>query len=260
MKIANPYRLQGSIVCLLGCLLSGCGSDPDASPAASEVESVPQIPSGDPGGDTATTEPAAAAPEAKPIEPVLQMSDEAFLKAAGEGRIESIRRAIESGIDVNAADAESLTALHLASLNGHIQIVKLLLEHQATINAQAVNSLTALHMAAYNGHSDIVKLLLEHDVKVDPRDGEGKTPLLHACTGPFAETVAILIDAGADVNAAESTESFTPLMMAAGLGETDVVEILLRNKADKTIKDEDDEMAIDHARNSGHAQIIKLLE
>lgn len=147
--------------------------------------------------------------------------------AALEGRISSVRKGIEAGMDAGAADARSLTALH---------------------------------MAAYNGHSDVVKLLLEQDVEVDPRDAEGKTPLLHACTGPFAKTVEILIEAGADVNAAESTESFTPLMMAAGLGQTEVVKVLLSNKADKSIKDEDNEMAIDHARNSGHAEIVALLE
>ena len=115
-------------------------------------------------------------------------------------------------------------------------------------------------MAAYNGHSHTVKFLLEHGATVDCRDDEGKTPLIHACTGPFAETVEILLEAGADVNAKESTESFTPLMMAAGLGQPEVVKVLLRHNADKTVLDDDQESARDHARNSGHAEIVALLE
>ena len=148
--------------------------------------------------------------------------------AAYEGRTETVRKALESGADVNAADPSK--------------------------------SLTALHMAAYNGHSKIVELLLEHDATIDCRDSEGKTPLTHACTGPFAETVEILVKAGADINAKESTESFTPLMMAAGLGQTDVVKVLLRHDADKSVVDDDQESAIDHARNGGHAEIVKLLQ
>jgi ankyrin repeat protein len=189
------------------------------------------------------------------------MSDEAFRMAAEQGRIESVRKAIASGTDVNAADpATTLTALHLAAYSGHSDIAKLLLEHDAVVGGRNAKSLTPLHMAAYNGHSDVVTLLLEHDAKVDCRDDEGKTPLIHACTGPFAKTIEILLDAGAELNATESTESFTPLMMAAGLGQTEVVELLLSRNADKSMLDEDKEMAIDHARNEGHAAIVKLLE
>jgi ankyrin repeat protein len=49
-------------------------------------------------------------------------------------------------------------------------------------------------------------------------------------------------------------------MFAAGLGQTEVVELLLSRNADKSILDEDKDMAIDHARNGGHAAIVKLLE
>lgn len=164
----------------------------------------------------------------KPAVAIPRISDEAFRLAAYEGRRETVLQALESGTDVNAADS--------------------------------VKALTALHMAAYNGHSELVSLLLQHNAVVDCRDDEGKTPLLHASTGPFAPTVEILLDAGADLNAAESTEAFTPLMMAAGLGNLDVVKVLLARGADKTLLDEDQDQAIDHARNSGHVEIVKLLE
>jgi len=158
----------------------------------------------------------------------FRISDEDFRVAAYEGKIGTVRDAIEAGSDVNAKDPEK--------------------------------SLTALHMAAYNGHSEIVKLLIEHGATIDCRDAEGKTPLIHACTDAFPETVEILLDAGADVNARESTEGFTPLMMGAGLGQADVVRVLLQHDADKAMRDDDGDAATDHARNSGHAEIVKLLE
>jgi ankyrin repeat protein len=49
-------------------------------------------------------------------------------------------------------------------------------------------------------------------------------------------------------------------MMAAGLGQPDVVKVLLRHEADKTLVDNDNESASDHARNSGHSEIVELLK
>ena len=157
----------------------------------------------------------------------FRISDEDFRIAAYEGKIGTVRHAIESGCDVNAKGPQK--------------------------------ALTALHMAAYNGHSEIVKLLIQHGATIDCRDAEGKTPLIHACTDAFPETVEILLDAGADVNAKESTEGFTPLMMGAGIGHADVVRVLLQHNADKTIRDDDGDTASDHAGNSGHAEIVKML-
>jgi ankyrin repeat protein len=165
----------------------------------------------------------ATQPKSKP-----RMSVGAFRTAALEGRLDSVRSGIEQGIDINGTDSEQ--------------------------------SLTALHMAAYNGHTETVQYLIESGAEIDSRDSGGKTPLIHACTGPFAKSVVVLIDAGADVNAIDSVEGFTPIMMAAGLGELEVVKVLLAHDADKTILDEDKDSAADHARNSGHNDIVALLE
>src|SRR5690606_38110302 len=117
-----------------------------------------------------------------------------------------------------------------------------------------------MHMAAFNGHTEVIKLLLAHGAQLDAKDAEGKTPLLHACTGAFAETVELLIEAGADVNTTEATEAFTPLMMAAGLGQTAVVKVLLAHHADKDLLDNDGDSALTHAENSRHAEIVELLK
>ncbi len=49
-------------------------------------------------------------------------------------------------------------------------------------------------------------------------------------------------------------------MTAAALGQPEIVQVLLDNGADKTIRDEDNELAVDHARNAGHEDIIKILQ
>lgn len=191
----------------------------------------------------------------------VQMSDGAFRLAAEKGRVEKVVAALKSGFDADTVDpATQFTALHLAAHEGHLAVVKALIAHDATVDRRAQNDLTPLHLAAYNGHTEVVEWLLESGAKVDARDREGKTSLTHACTGDFPKTAKLLIESGADINSRESSEGFTPLMMAAGLGELEVVKVLLRNDADKTIKDEDGDTALSHAQTKGYVDIIKLLE
>ncbi len=182
-----------------------------------------------PKSETAQAEqPSTAKGTEEPKPTPMRMTDDAFRFAAYEGKLEDVRQGIAAGNNVNSLDPE--------------------------------RALTPLHMAAFNGHTSVVKLLLEHGALVDAKDNEGKTPLLHACTGPFPETVEVLIAANADINVKEATEAFTPLMMAAGLGQVEVVKLLLRHNADKAVLDNDGDTALQHAKNSGHATIVEILE
>jgi len=147
--------------------------------------------------------------------------------AAEAARLDAVRRALEGGVDVDAADAEGRTALM---------------------------------MAAFEGHTEVVRLMLEHGASPDLRDGAGRTALMYAASGPFAETVEVLLEGGAGVDLADQEESWTALMFAAGEGQTAVVEVLLRHGADPTQVDDDDEAAADHARLRGHAEVARLLE
>ena len=63
-----------------------------------------------------------------------------------------------------------------------------------------------------------------------------------------------------DLHAVDSGEGFTPLMTAAALGEKDVVKVLLKHNADKTIKDGDGDSALSHAMTSRNAEIVELLK
>jgi ankyrin repeat protein len=213
------------LVFLATCHFAGCGSSPTTTSDGKTDSATETIV-----GEKSAEQPALISTESasESAEPMPTYSDEAFRIAAHDGNIDLVRRALASGTEVDAADP--------------------------------VQGFTALLMAAYNGHSDVVKLLLDHDAKVDARDRQGKTPLLHACTGPFADAARMLIDAGADVNATEATENFTPLMTAAALGQKEVVELLIQRGADKSLVDLDGDTALSHATNSGHQEIVDLLQ
>jgi ankyrin repeat protein len=222
-----------AIAALSGCSNSSTETSKSESSGAPGSVAATQRPKKESAPDKAATkvEPSSVTDDTADkgkAKPTPKISGDAFRMAAYEGRLDSVRSAIESGMDINLADP--------------------------------TRSLTALHMAAYNGHTETVNYLIKQGATVDCRDSEGKTPLIHACTGPFAKAAEALIGAGADIDARDSTEGFTPLMMAAGLGQTEVVEVLLKHQADKTLVDNDNESAADHARNSGHDEIVALLK
>jgi ankyrin repeat protein len=200
-------------------------SQSDLTAGAKNADTTPQ--SDSTGNSEAITASEQGSGDADQTAGSSKMSSEAFRMAALEGRNKDVERALDNGMNIEAVQPG----------RGH----------------------TALHMASYNGHTDTVLLLIKRGAVVDSRDYEGKTPLIHACTGPYAETVNALLKAGADVNAKDSTEGFTPLMMAAGLDQLEIVKILLASKADKDAVDTDNDKAIDHARRENLSQIVELL-
>ena len=114
--------------------------------------------------------------------------------------------------------------------------------------------------AAFNGHTPVVAYLLKQDATVDLKDNNGRTALLYASSGPYPETVGLLLRKGADVNTQGKTEGFTALMMAAAEGQIGVVRVLLLNGASIDVIDRDGDTAKKFAREKGHNEVLKLLE
>jgi ankyrin repeat protein len=100
---------------------------------------------------------------------------------------------------------------------------------------------------------------LEHGAKVDAKDANGRTALIYASSGPFAETVELLLNNGAEVNLQGSAEGFTALMMAAAEGHVEVVRLLLAHDARADILDRDGDTAEKFARERGQTEVLKLL-
>ncbi len=78
-------------------------------------------------------------------------------------------------------------------------------------------------------------------------------------SGDNVEKVKLLIDSGAEVNAVDTGEGFTPLMHAAAEGQVEVVHVLLKHKANTAVRDVDGDTAQDFATRNGHSEVVKLL-
>jgi ankyrin repeat protein len=205
--------------------------------------------------------------------------DNALIRAARKGEIETVRKAIKNGalVDSRYMDGYAFldegktgyTALMLASLDGRDEVVKHLVESKANLDLERRGK-TSLYFAVMKERKSVVALLVKAGAKGDPEkirltydllraacrgfkmnDGEGY-PLYPGAVGDpdNAPEIAEVLKRGADVNSADPN-GYTALMYAANLGRVDNVKALLASGADASLKSKDDETALSLAERSG---------
>ena len=119
---------------------------------------------------------------------------------------DDIVRALVRAPDVhrNVRDDYGYTPLHKAAYYGMEQSTQLLIDAGADINIADNDQCTALHIAARYGYHDIIGALVRAPhVNLNVRDDHGDTPLHKAAYYGMERSVRLLIDAGADINIAD---------------------------------------------------------
>ncbi len=139
---------------------------------------------------------------------------------------------LETGADVNLAQADGATALHWAAYHGNVSLAGLLLEAGADASAANRNGSTPLWLAASHGDAVMVEALLEGGADANEELPLGRRPLMLAARSGAVDAVRALLDHGADANAAEDERGTTALMQAADQGHADVVAVLIEHGAD----------------------------
>lgn len=147
-----------------------------------------------------------------------------------------------------------------AAVNGQFVKIMKLLENGIDVNLKDQEGRTALMYAAFNGHTAIMEKLIEKGASVNLRDAYGRTALMLASSGPFPTAVKLLLDHRADPDMADGEEHFTALMYAAAEGQLEIVQILLKKKANPMLKDVDGDNALTFAEKNGHKDIVILLK
>lgn len=136
---------------------------------------------------------------------------------------------LKEGADFNCFNKEGLTPFHVAltfvGLYGNPIIEQLLNHGASTTTCTQHDQKTPLHLLCekcktfpflvYNtsDFQRMLRLLIEKDCDVNGRDSKGQTPLHVAAGADNAEVVDILLDNGADIDAVDN-EGKTPLHLA----------------------------------------------
>lgn len=156
----------------------------------------------------------------------------ALLVATHANAVDAAKVLIDAGADVNAKDNIHDSPYLYAGARGHLDILNMTLAHGADLKSTNRFGGTALIPASERGHVDTVRTLIEAGVDVDHVNNLHWTALLEAVilgdgTDRYRQIVALLVDAGADVNLADGS-AVTPLQHARQAGYQDI-ETVLRN-------------------------------
>ncbi|KAJ7024967.1 ankyrin repeat-containing domain protein [Mycena alexandri] len=113
-------------------------------------------------------------------------------------------------------------------------------------------------VASYYGHKEIVRILLDKGADVNAARGEYGSALQAAATGGHTDVVRILLDNSANINAAGGYNG-SSLQAAAARGHTDIVCILLDKGADVNAAEGDYGSSLQAAAAGGHTEIVRIL-
>jgi ankyrin repeat protein len=151
--------------------------------------------------------------------------------AAQHDDLKTAKLLIAAGADVKAANRYGVTPLTLTCTNGNTAIVETLLDAGADPNTLLPGGETALMTASRTGRLGPVEALLKRGAEVNARERKGQTALMWAAAEGHAEVVDALLEAGADYRSALPS-GFTALFFAVREGRTDTTIRLIQAGAD----------------------------
>ena len=167
-----------------------------------------------------------------------------LLIAATNGDAGVVKLLLESGADPNGGPPDRERPLMRAAWVGSLDVVTALLDAGADPNGtESARGQTALMWAVSERHPAVVKVLLDRGADVHAttvthltgraatRDVTGYTPLLFAARVGDLDSARMLLDAGANPNAA-ATDELSALGLATIRGHIEVAMLLLEHGAD----------------------------
>lgn len=189
--------------------------------------------------------------------PTLQEKNDALFEAVRSGPV-----VIEMSVPGEKKPQNMKTRPELPE----VTVTQLLLESGASLESRDQDGETPLMVAADHGQTDTFNLLLQRGAKINVRDRQGMTPLIGAaCSCAVAtmnstyDIMESLLEKGADVNA-RAKDGRTALMMSAGSPDSAAsVALLLRYRADVTLKDSKGNTALSIALESRNPDKVRML-
>jgi Notch-like protein len=159
-------------------------------------------------------------------------------------------------------DKTGETPLHLAARWQRADAAKTLLDKQQDeeiVNIQDASGRTPLHAAVAAEAQGVFQHLLKNRyTNLDAKTNDGTTPLMLAARLAIEGMVEALIEANADVNAADE-KGKTALHWAAAVNNVEAVNVLLKNNANRDAQNSSDETPLFLAAREGSYQACRAL-
>ena len=202
-----------------------------------------------------------------------------FVAAMSDGSAPVVRALVARGADLKVKDAFQNTVLTAAAMGNDMDTIRMALDAGVDVNASGVTGLTPLMLSGgYHANLAATRLLLAKGARVnavtatpalfpieDPKSGalalRSFTALQLAMPHGSPELAKTLLDAGADINAKDS-RNMTPLMFAVATNQQNpaLIRLLVERGADPAVQSNVGETAVDWARKVGAPAAIEILK
>ncbi|SEH27581.1 ankyrin repeat domain-containing protein [Chryseobacterium culicis] len=154
---------------------------------------------------------------------------------------------------------EKVKSIFDIARNGTVaDVQQLMKQNPDIINQTNENGFSPLILACYRGNKDVADFLIDNVKDINYKSREG-TALAGLSIKYNKELVEHLLKKKADPNIADET-GYTPLFWAVKSGNKELVEQLLQYKADKTKKDAMGMTPFEYALQTNNKEIINLLK
>lgn len=184
-----------------------------------------------------------------------------LLKAIESGKIQKVKKAIDSGANLNFSNYSMDNPLAKALFGKKWEIADLLIERGADANHKLVLAckVPIIMLAVYTDRPDVVKYLISKGANVNEKSEKGANAILLAACQNKIESAKILLDNKADINIVDDLGK-TALTMATIRVNKEMVDLLIKSGADINQIGYDKKTALELAKLKNNKEIISMLE
>ncbi|XP_071115623.1 ankyrin-1-like [Haliotis cracherodii] len=163
-------------------------------------------------------------------------------------------------VGINSRGWMKRTPVMVAALHGHKEVVELLVSEGADVSLVNIVGNNILHTACRAGDVEVVKYVLSQDmVRINSRGWKKRTPVMVAALHGHKEVVELLVGEGADVSLV-SERSENILHLASRGGHVEVVKyVLSQDKVGINCKEWIGWTPVMLAAGNGHREVVELL-
>ena len=156
--------------------------------------------------------------------------DTALHLAVSSGYMRTVELLLDANANVECKNRQGWSPLHMACHSGYTELAKVLLQRQADIESPTNAFHTPLYLACQAGNNDCVSLLITHNASVNTTGKHAMTPLHAATCFHHVRALGLLVEAGAAVDA-QTRSGSTPLLLAVQTDNKESVNMLLKSNA-----------------------------
>ncbi|XP_030853851.1 histone-lysine N-methyltransferase EHMT2 isoform X2 [Strongylocentrotus purpuratus] len=154
--------------------------------------------------------------------------------AASKGHLDILCLLLQSGANIDAVDANLATPVHAAADSSNLSCVQYLVTCGANVNHKDDEGSTVLHISTKSGNMDMLGYLLTlNKIDLNLQDNGGWTPVIWGADYKNAVSVRYLLEHGADPFVRDKEQNIG-LHWASYSGCQDVMEVFLNNNKDNT--------------------------